>query len=403
MRARPFELPPDATERLEAVIAASVRTLRDGLAREQGGPWEALAVYVGQDPEWIAPGMVDLCSEQDRARAIAVAEPAARRRAAWVPAEWQATDELLWELPDDLDAVQEGLVGLVEDLGTVDPHAWVAEEVCRRLTRSDPENVTAAFVAFPTDGWDSAEVPLTIVEIAPAAARERLVACGLLPGRAGGDPSRVREPGGPATGATEAVVVEITAGLRSALVAHADGGPWPAMAVRSGWGRDGPLPSDLALCPPARRAEALAHRDRFSRVGELHERLSIAWVSDWWHTGEGDGQSADDGDAESGELGEDPGEIGLEWPAGLVAAATAAFDQLESSGVDEPALWLAAEACRRLMADGPPNATEDFVAFPPCDHLGRAGTMAMLGDIVPPATLQRLETQGLFVRDLPEP
>jgi hypothetical protein len=401
VRAFPFALAPDDAERLESVLAASVRALRDGLAREPGGPWEALAVYVGQDPEWIVPGPVDLCSVQDRARALAVTDPAARRRAAWVPAEWQATDELDWEMPDDLDVVQEGLVDLIQDLETVDPHAWVAEEVCHRLVRSDPANVTAAFVAFPTDGWDGADVPLTIADLAPGPVRERLVACGLLPARLGDGPTRAPDPGGAATvPAADVVVSGITAGLREALIANTDGGPWPAMAVRTGWGRDGPLPSDLVLCPPARRVEALAHRDHLSRVGELRDRLSIAWTSDWWHSGSGGGE--DEGGEEPDPL-DDPGEIGLEWSDGLLAAAGVAFDDLEAAGVEEPAFWLAAEACRRLMVEGAPNATEDFVAFPPRDHLGPGGLMATLAEIVPAATLERLETQGLFVRDVPEP
>lgn len=349
MRTQPFSLDPADQAALERALTAAAGLVRRELEATDGGPWAAAAIYVWDQEPALLPATMGLCSVAERERAAGEGDPERRESYAWVPAEWGALGEFGLEYDEPTAEAGERLAAQLDD-ETGEVPAWVAGELCRRLMASELPNVTPEFVVYPFAGHDDGTLLSDIEELAPADVRSALAEARLLPG-----PPAAGALATPAASddLVASVVDAVADRLEGALEpAHADG-PWPAMAVLVRTD-GGVLPESLKLCPPARRAKALALRLPGSRALEIIERLETAWVDDWWHPTSG--EPDDDGWG-------DVVETRLEWPADVDARSREAEERLRRGGEADPASWVVNEACRRLNRRRPANTTADFVAY----------------------------------------
>lgn len=361
MRAQPFSLGTDDDGHLERALIAAVELVRSELASTDGGPWAAAALYVWDQEPALLPATMGVCSVAARERAVREDDPERREGYAWVPAEWGALGEFGLEYDEETAETDERLAEALDDESGEVP-AWVAGEVCRRLMATSLPNVTPDFVVYPFAGHDDGTLLSDIEDLAPAPAHAALAAAGLLPSPR--SPAIDAEAG---TSAADPLVDDlvdvVVERLIAVLGAETTDGPWPAMAVRVR-NDGGVLPDSLKLCPPARRAEALALRLPGSRALEILGRLETAWVDDWWHPTSGE----PDDDGWGDEI-----ETRLVWPTEDEARSREARTRLSAAGEDDPVSWLVDEACRRLNRLRPAHTTPDFVAYA---H-GESGGMAV--------------------------
>jgi hypothetical protein len=364
----PFELDAADERVVEQLLEATVASLRGLMEQTEGGPWEALAVNVVDEIPNLTPFTVGLCSQAARRRALAETEPLRRAGYAWVSAEWGSAGELDVGLPEDLLEAEDELCARLGDQDEAEhAAAWFAEEACRRVMIDPPANVTAGFVAFPTDGGLSdAEIP-AIARLAPPATLDLLRDQDLLGTFSGLDASADPEADdshlahdaeaepllrGPVRRTVKLRPLDAPAGLYAdvrgiveLIVDRVDA----AITARSG--HDPNVPVGLAWLPPGEDGDVLPSEIKLTtdaqyelaRAADPADRPGLTWSPDAWDVCETVGLPP-----YSDELDDLQGRLTFE---------------LLNLGLDWPPRWILQEVCRALTLGRPAGTSMTFIAF----------------------------------------